>query len=136
MIRMSKAMTLLYLNGDNDEEEFMSDKLLTKDQLDLYGHYLPMTQVPLVEMRFYKNPVQLVEEVIAMTAGVNWRRQGRRPARRGDIICRGTDPWVLLKRSEITVQDTRNAVIPLRLWPNYAIHFMGSVTEQLKGLKL
>lgn len=135
MIALEKAMTLLYMQQDVDEKLFSAERLLHAQDVSLREHYIPMTQLPLAEMRFEQNPVQLVEEVIAMTAGVNWRRQGRRPLRRGDIVCRGKDPWVVLKLSDTKgLVQGRNAVIPLHLWPNYGIHFLNSVTSELQEL--
>ena len=135
MIKLSLAMTLLYMQQTVDEAEFDPVKLFTAKKISLRDNYLPMTQVPLVEMEFYKNPVQLVEEVIAMTAGVNWRRQGRRPLRRGDIVCRGEDPWVVMKLSDVEgLATAKNALIPLHLWPDYGIHLLGSASSELQEL--
>ncbi len=131
MIRLSKAMTLLYI-GQHVVDTFTSDTFLQGQPISLDDNYTPITQIPLAEMCFSGTPVELVEEVIALTAGTNWRRQGRRPIMRGDIVCRGADPWVVLKRDEITIKNTRNAVLPLRLWPNYAIYYLDSVDAELK----
>jgi hypothetical protein len=133
MIRLNKAMTLLYLSTGNTGN-FTSDTFLTNQEVVLTENYVPMTQMPLAEMRCGEHPVQLVEEVIAMTASTNWRRQSRRPLHCGDIVCRGTDPWVLLNRKEITIPCDGRGVIPLNLWPNYAIYFLDSVTDELKEL--
>jgi hypothetical protein len=134
MIRLKVAMTLLYLDQQVDEGKFTADMFLKDEHVAIGEHYIPITQMPLCEMHFHSNPVQLVEEVIALTAGVNWRRQGRRPLRCGDIVCRGADPWVVLKRSDVTATNTENGVIPLRLWPNYGIHFLNNATVELKEL--
>ena len=133
MIRLSKAMTLMYLT-EKPRNVFTSDTFIQGERISLRDNYTPITQMPLAEMRFGGHPIQLAEEVIALSASTDWRRQGRRPLMRGDVICRGEDPWVLLKRSEITVKIPANAVLPLRLWPRYAIAFLDGVTEELKEL--
>jgi hypothetical protein len=133
MIKLTSAMTLLYL-GQHVADGFTSDTFLQGQPISLRDNYTPITQIPLAEMEFGGTPVELIEEVIALTAGTDWRRQGRRPIMRGDIICRGADPWVVLKRDEITITNTSNAVLPLRLWPNYAIYYLDSVDMELKEM--
>ena len=126
-------MTLLFLVHDA-KEGVTSDTFLQEVAVPLTENYVPMTQLPLDEMRFGEHPVTLAEEVIALTASTNWRRQSRRPIMRGDIICRGADPWVVLKRSEITIPTAGKPIIPLRLWPNYAIFFLDNVIDELQQL--
>ena len=102
--------------------------------LDASQYYL-IRRLPLAEM-LGTTPIDIAEELIGITTGVDWRSQHRRPIMCGDIFFQGDQPWVYVRRKEFETQfqPTSGAEylsLPLKAWPNYAI--VSLLPDSVKG---
>lgn len=83
--------------------------------------YLLTLSIPIMEMTA-KEPVNMMEELMAMTASAEWQGQFRRSPACGDIMRYDTDHWMLVKKSDIkhlAIADTNFIILPER--KTYAI---------------
>ena len=94
---MSKLaqMTLLFLSVDRkpDLAGLIEGKTAAPDD------YYIVRKLPLIEM-LSKDPGNILEELIAMTASDEWQTQFRRPMNAGDILCFGNEPWLLIRTDD------------------------------------
>lgn len=91
-----KWMTLLYASAGKKP----NIDGLVKCMPVLSEDYYIVRKVPLIEM-MTKEPVDIAEELIGMTADTDWQMQTRRPITVGDVIGIGDELYLLVKRSVI-----------------------------------
>ena len=116
MLSAQKAMTLLYLNP---QVQMTAEQLLVAELVP--EMYFTVMQMPLQELFNSRHPVALFEEIVTLTLTENWRKQNRRPIMQGDVMFRGSDPWLLLHTKDLKVIPSDKAVLPLKAWPEFGI---------------
>lgn len=84
--------------------------------------YYPVRGFPVAEM-LGRTEVELADEWIEITNGVEWREQGRRPVREFDVMQLGDVQWMYIKTSDVIkhFNYTGAVVQQLQAMPYYSI---------------
>ena len=101
--------------------DFPIKEILTGTRRLTPDDYLLSLSVPMVEM-LTKDPVNMIEELIAMTSEQDWKERLRRTPVCGDIMRYGNEHWMLVKKSDLKhlmISEKGFVVLPER--KTYAI---------------
>ena len=83
--------------------------------------FYKVAELPKAEMAWAEATNEFAEELIGFTNSLNWRIQGRRPIRCGDILYTDFQPWLYIPADDAIDYSYIGQIKYFSFWKDFAI---------------